>query len=76
MNDDNIYSSSAFLLLLEAKYDLDIPKVASMTKDCPKRLERVKKGVGHLGFKAYNSLKLQLDIPQVDYDGSYVMETT
>ena len=70
--DKNIYSSSAFISLLETQYNQTIPMIALMTKDDAKRLERVKNGVGYIGMRTYNSIRLQLeDIPLVDYDGSY-----
>jgi hypothetical protein len=70
--DDNTYSSSAFIHLLEVKYNLTIPEVASMTGDSIERLERVLKGVGCLGFNTYNRLRLNIDgLEQADYDNSY-----
>ena len=70
--DDNTYSSSAFIHLLEVKYNLTIPEVASMTGDSIERLERVLKGVGCLGFNTYNKLKLSIyGLEQADYDNSY-----
>ena len=70
--DKNIYSSSAFMHLLEVKYSLTIPEVAAMTGDSIERLERVLKGVGCLGFSTYNRLRLSIyGLEQADYDNSY-----
>jgi hypothetical protein len=57
------------VLVLEVKYNLTIPEVASMTGDSIERLERVLKGVGCLGFNTYNRLRLNIDgLEQADYD--------
>lgn len=72
MIDTNIYSSSAFIQLLEVSRGLTLKDIATRTGDTVERLERVVNGSEQLGFNTYNQLRLSIDdLEEVDYDGSY-----
>ena len=73
--DKNIYTSSAFILLLRKKHGLNLLDLMFITSLPIKSLYEIQKGRKQLGIDAYNKIKETLpDIPECDCDGSYNKE--
>ena len=71
--DDNIYSTSSFIQLLRAKYDLDILKLSDILEMTVRDIYKMIEGTKELGKDNYTKLKLLYpELPLCDYDSSYI----
>ena len=70
--DNNIYSTSSFIQLLDKEYSLDIISLSSLLELTVSDIYDMKRGSKELGYDNYQELKLLYpDIPRVDYEGTY-----
>ncbi len=72
MKDKNIYSSSAFMLLLRKKYNLNLLDLMFITNLPIKTLYEIQRGETQLGEDAYIEIQMEIpDVEECDFNGRY-----